>query len=142
MTQPTDSSVMTAIERVARVLAAAHLSANAEGSSPSASIDVDQAWPDHIDTAKAVLRTLREPDAAMTACGNPDMWCRMVEAAIEGAAGLDLPGQAGAVPAMPKVRAAGPENMSSPPDEWTREDQQVDESFPASDPAPASPGIA
>lgn len=36
--------------------------------------------------------------------------------------------------APPKVRDAGPEAMASPPRRWDRTDQQVDESFPASDP--------
>ncbi len=37
------------------------------------------------------------------------------------------------VPFMP-VRDAGPANMESPPADWDRVDQAVDESFPASDP--------
>lgn len=32
------------------------------------------------------------------------------------------------------VRAAGPENMQTPPKRWDMVDQQSDESFPASDP--------
>ncbi|MEY4983078.1 MAG: hypothetical protein RIR62_1344 [Pseudomonadota bacterium] len=32
------------------------------------------------------------------------------------------------------VRAAGPENMETPPEDWDSVDQQSDESFPASDP--------
>lgn len=36
--------------------------------------------------------------------------------------------------AMPKVRDAGPESMTTPPKRWDQVDQQADESFPASDP--------
>lgn len=35
------------------------------------------------------------------------------------------------------TRSAGPEAMRDKPREWSRVDQAVDESFPASDPAPA-----
>lgn len=33
-----------------------------------------------------------------------------------------------------KVRDAGPENMESAPGRWSKTDQAIDESFPASDP--------
>jgi len=33
-----------------------------------------------------------------------------------------------------EVRQAGPEQMRDPPEKWDRVDEQVDESFPASDP--------
>ncbi len=33
-----------------------------------------------------------------------------------------------------EVRPAGPECMESPPEEWDEVDEEVDESFPASDP--------
>ena len=36
------------------------------------------------------------------------------------------------------VRPAGPETMRDPPKSWSRVDEASDESFPASDPAPAS----
>ena len=71
-----------AVERVARVLAAAALSSNAEGSDPSAAEKIDLAWPQHVNQALAVLHTLREPDAEMAAAGDPDVWRKMVEAAI------------------------------------------------------------
>ncbi len=32
------------------------------------------------------------------------------------------------------VRPAGPEDMKNPPKDWKKEDQESDESFPASDP--------
>jgi hypothetical protein len=70
------------VERIARVLAGAALSSNAEGSDPSAGQKVDLAWREHMNQALAVLHTAREPDEAMAAAGDPDMWRKMVEAAI------------------------------------------------------------
>lgn len=70
------------VERIARVLAGAELSSNAEGSNGSAGPEVDRTWRDHINQALAVLHTAREPDEAMAAVGNTDMWRNMVEAAI------------------------------------------------------------
>src|SRR6476620_11737711 len=70
------------VERIARVLAGAALSSNAEGSDPSAGDKVDLAWREHVNQALAVLHTMREPDEAMTAAGDVENWRRMVEAAI------------------------------------------------------------
>ena len=70
------------VERVARVLAGAAHSSNAEGSDPSAAEKVDRLWPEHVDQALAVLHTMREPDAAMAAAGDAAIWRDMVEAAI------------------------------------------------------------
>jgi hypothetical protein len=70
------------VERVARVLAGAAHSSNAEGSDPSAAEKVDLVWPEHINEALAVLHTMREPDEAMAAAGDLDVWKRMIEAAI------------------------------------------------------------
>jgi hypothetical protein len=70
------------VERIARVLAGAALSSNAEGSDPSASEKVDLAWRKHLNQALAVLHTAREPDEALAAVGDKDMWRNMVEAAI------------------------------------------------------------
>ena len=70
-------------ERIARVLAGAAHSSNAEGSDPSAGHKVDLVWREHLDEALAVLNTMREPDEAMAAAGDPETWHRMVEAAIE-----------------------------------------------------------
>jgi hypothetical protein len=70
-------------ERIARVLAGAAHSSNAEGSDPSAADKVDLAWPEHMNQALAVLHTIREPDDRMTAAGDGNMWRKMVEAAIE-----------------------------------------------------------
>ena len=71
------------VERIARVLAAAAHSSNAEGSDPSAGDKVDLVWREHVNQALAVLHTMREPDGHMAAAGDPDIWTRMVEAAIE-----------------------------------------------------------
>jgi len=70
------------IERIARVLAGQRLSSNAKGDDPSASAEVDESWRDHVDDAEAVLRTLREPDTAMAAAGDPRIWEAMVRAAL------------------------------------------------------------
>ena len=70
-------------ERIARVLAGAVLSSNAEGTDPSAGDRVDAAWPDFMNHALAVLHTMREPDERMAAAGDSDTWTKMVEAAIE-----------------------------------------------------------
>jgi hypothetical protein len=70
------------VERVARVLAGAAHSSNAEGSDPSAGDKIDLAWREHVNQAEAVLHTMREPDEAMAAVGDVEMWRNMVEAAI------------------------------------------------------------
>ena len=71
------------VERIARVLAGAALSSNAEGSDPSAAEKVDRAWPEHINQAIAVLHTAREPDSRMAEAGDAETWERMIEAAIK-----------------------------------------------------------
>lgn len=78
-----DISNMPLVERIARVLAGQRLSSNAEGSNPSAADAVDRAWREHRDDARAVLRTLREPDRRMAEAGDPAIWERMVCTAIE-----------------------------------------------------------
>lgn len=70
------------VERIARVLAGAKLSSNAEGSNGSAGPEVDDTWRDHLNQALAVLHTMREPDEAMAASGDVETWRNMVEAAI------------------------------------------------------------
>ena len=70
------------LERIARVLAGAAHSSNAEGSDPSAGEKVDLVWHEHVNQALAVLHTMREPDAHMAAAGDPDTWRQMVEVAI------------------------------------------------------------
>ena len=71
------------VERIARVLAAAAHSSNAEGSDPSASEKVDLTWREHLNQAVAVLHTAREPDSRMAAAGDADTWERMVEVALQ-----------------------------------------------------------
>ncbi|MGN6154933.1 MAG: hypothetical protein ACTHN4_04270 [Sphingomicrobium sp.] len=70
------------LERVARVLAGAKLSANADGDNGHAAEEVDRTWRDHLNQAQAVLHTMREPDEAMAAVGDVSTWRNMVEAAI------------------------------------------------------------
>ena len=70
------------VERIARVLAGAAHSSNAEGSDPSAGEKIDLVWREHINQALAVLHTLREADERMARAGNPETWSKMVEAAI------------------------------------------------------------
>ena len=73
------------LERIARVLAAEQLSANAAGSDASAGDAVDASWRDHRGPALAVLHALREPDAEMVAVGDADIWGAMVRAALTSA---------------------------------------------------------
>ena len=70
------------VERIARVLAGAAHSSNAEGSDPSAGEKVDQVWREHVNQALAVLHTMREPDETQAAAGDSDTWRKMVETAI------------------------------------------------------------
>lgn len=70
------------VERIARVLAGAAFSSNAEGSDPSAAEKIDLAWREHVNQALAVLHTMREPDEDMSAAGDPEVWRKMVEAAL------------------------------------------------------------
>jgi hypothetical protein len=75
-------SHLTLVERIARVLAARALSSNAEGDDPSAGPNVDETWHEYTADALSIMRTMREPDPVMAAAGDPDMWERMVEAAL------------------------------------------------------------
>ena len=70
------------VERIARVLAGAAHSSNAEGSDPSAGGKVDLVWREHLSQALAVLHTMREPDQNMAAAGDSETWAKMVETAI------------------------------------------------------------
>ena len=70
------------VERVARVLAGAAISSNAEGDDASAGDKVDKAWRNHVNQALAVLHTMREPDERMAAAGSVETWRNMVEAAL------------------------------------------------------------
>jgi len=71
------------VERIARVLAGRDVSINAEGHDASAGTRVDETWYQYRDDAISVLKTLREPDAAMAAAGDAEMWERMVLAALD-----------------------------------------------------------
>jgi hypothetical protein len=86
-------SNLTLVERIARVLAGREISSNADGDDPSAGPNVDEQWHNHIDDALSILRTMREPDQVMGRAGDPDVWERMVEAAlnVERAAGTTKP---------------------------------------------------
>ena len=70
------------VERIARVLAGAAHSSNAEGSDPSAAEKVDLVWREHVNQALAVLHTMREPDEDMARAGDADVWRKMVERAL------------------------------------------------------------
>lgn len=70
------------VERIARVIAGRVVSSNAGGSDPSAAEIVDSVWRDYRADALSVIRTLREPDAAMAAAGDVAVWERMIEAAL------------------------------------------------------------
>lgn len=78
-----DRAMTSPLERVARVLAGHALSRNAEGDMSSAGEAVDALWGEYSDAALAVLRTLREPSAAMLAVGDAYICDRMIHAAIE-----------------------------------------------------------
>ena len=75
-------SEFSALERVARVLAAQHLSLNAKGYEASAGDEVKAEWNLYLGQALAVLRTLREPDIVMADAGNVEVWRKLIEAAI------------------------------------------------------------
>src|SRR5215204_351495 len=70
-------SELTIVERIARVLAGQRASANADGYLASAGDVVDDSWREHLDDARAVLRTLREPDPAMASAGDVETWRSM-----------------------------------------------------------------
>ena len=76
-------SHLTLVERIARVLAGRALSSNAEGDDPSAGPNVDEEWHEYVDDALSILRTMREPDPVMAAAGDPEVWERLVEAALD-----------------------------------------------------------
>lgn len=83
MASDLDRAMTSPLERVARVLAGHALSRNAGGDMRSAGEAVDALWGEYCDAALAVLRTLREPSAAMLAVGDAEIWDRMIDAAIE-----------------------------------------------------------
>jgi hypothetical protein len=70
------------VERIARVIAGRVISINAGGEDASAGERVDSIWRDYEDDALSIMRTLREPDAAMARAGDVETWERMIEAAL------------------------------------------------------------
>lgn len=76
-------SSLTLVERIARVLAGRAESSNAEGDDSSAGPSVDETWHEYTDDALAILRTMREPDQVMASAGDPAVWEKMVEAALD-----------------------------------------------------------
>jgi hypothetical protein len=78
----TETANTSLVERIARVLAGAAHSSNAEGSDPSAGQKVDLVWREHVNQALAVLHAIREPDEAAAAVGDAATWQRMVEASL------------------------------------------------------------
>lgn len=99
MPESSDVANTDAIERIARVLAGRQLSANADGADCSAGAVVDASWPSFRDDAVSILKTLREPDAAMARAGDAAIWTRMIEAAL---------GDASPAPAPPRHDAPAP----------------------------------
>lgn len=80
-------SQLSAVERIARVLAGERLSINGEGFEASAGDEVDAEWRLYLGQAVAVLSTLREPDVVMANAGDAEIWRRMVGAALSDFAG-------------------------------------------------------
>jgi poly-gamma-glutamate capsule biosynthesis protein CapA/YwtB (metallophosphatase superfamily) len=78
-----DVATTALAERVARALAGLDHSANADGLEASASTSVEETWRAYLEQADAVLRTMREPSAAMARAGDASVWAAMIEAAIE-----------------------------------------------------------
>ncbi|WP_425228754.1 hypothetical protein [Sphingomonas sp.] len=78
-----DVSTTPAVERIARVLAGQRISVNADGDAESAGKQIDGVWRDYLPDAIAVLKTLREPDQAMAAVGDPRVWEAMILAGLE-----------------------------------------------------------
>jgi len=72
----------TAIERVARALAARHIKRGGEVENAPPSIAIDRSWREYVGDATEVIRALREPDPAMANAGDPSVWTAMVRAAL------------------------------------------------------------
>jgi len=70
------------VERIARVIAGRIISVNADGDYASAGDKVDEVWHLYRDDAVSILKTMREPDEAAAAAGDPEIWERMIEAAL------------------------------------------------------------
>lgn len=70
------------LERIARVLAGVHLHDSAEIAERQASLAIDRHWPDHVTTALAILRAMRDPDEEMARAGQIDVWQDMIAVAL------------------------------------------------------------
>jgi hypothetical protein len=70
------------LERIARVLAGAELSANADGSNAHAADDVDATWRNHRNQAMAILHTIREADPGVRDDAEAASWRKLVDSAI------------------------------------------------------------
>ncbi|HEX8641917.1 MAG TPA: hypothetical protein VF704_12295 [Allosphingosinicella sp.] len=70
------------LERIARVIAGRVVSINAGGEDPSAGGRIDSIWREYEGDALSIVRTLREPDAAMAEAGDLAVWQRMIDAAL------------------------------------------------------------
>ncbi|HWJ59977.1 MAG TPA: hypothetical protein VNR68_10135 [Sphingomicrobium sp.] len=73
---------MPLLERIARVLAGAEVSANADGDDLHAARLVDAHWREHRNQAMAILHVMREPDADVGDGTDAEVWRRLIEAAI------------------------------------------------------------
>jgi hypothetical protein len=69
------------LERIARVLAGAEASANADGDDAHAGTIVDETWRNHRNQAMAILHVMREPDAKVSESDGV-VWRRLIEDAI------------------------------------------------------------
>ena len=70
------------LERIARVLAGAEVSANADGDDAHAARVVDESWPNHRNQAMAILHVLREPDPRVEDSAAAEAWRKQIDAAI------------------------------------------------------------
>lgn len=122
-------SEIPVIERIARLLAARE---------QHAAGDTQDHWRECIGHAQELLREIRVPDAVMARAGDPAMWERMIAASLHEAQAET----ASKISSGDEVRDAGPSQMSNPPRHWSKTDESIDESFPASDPPPVNPGTA
>lgn len=81
---------MNVVERIARVIAAYRLSANADGAVDSAADVIDSEWANYQDEAVAILKALREPSPDMEESGMGQEWRALVEREVAIADGGDL----------------------------------------------------
>jgi hypothetical protein len=94
-----------------------------------------------MDKKKAVLTGIGAACAAGLGYLATRFWWQGKDAERTTPAALAEGGGHGAVRHSSAARQAGPDAMRDPPEEWGKVDQAVDESFPASDPAPVNPQV-